>query len=481
MKRQMISHSSVLKHLFTLTICTICSEVVRCQDGRKASFYNGEVFQMALKGETTIENSNTDHYTYGKIESVLEGKEDSFLQTTSISLTILDERYLMSKRQVIVLKFKGNATQLLSSLDSPGKEPVLLSGKMTSMQDATLPIEYQTCIFEFHSQFYDQNNFSFRIKGHNQCNLSANFSLNYLPYSGQYYFFIFAFILLTGVQIVAFRRMIWRAREDFEGYMKKASLYGMLMDTTMNSCILYHFGVLIPVDVRIMIPQVLLMINSSFFWMQKLVHSVHNQPNQTCARFFQFLFTIVMMIGGLCVPSLDRRSLSLLIFGVAPVGFQIINSFLTRTASFSWDYNLLFKACQFAVISYIYGWPSTPAHLLPTYPLVTLKYIVLFVLLTVVSYLQKAIHPRFNIKLRSDYARQKLIPKKMLAEDMISEDGKQVECSICLTDMIDCPKETALLTSCGHTYHEACLIDWLKKNENCPLCRSVVVHPDQQA
>ena len=460
--------------LFTLVVAVSLG-----QEPRKAIFYNSSSFQMALKGESKIQGLNGSLYTFAKIES--EVSSEGFNSSTIIlTFTILKERYLMADRQTIVLNFKGASADLLFAYDDPSRDPIVIKGKYSQMMDATMPVEFQECDFEYHHVFSDTSSHSFQLRGYGSCNFSGIFKMDSVPYKANYYFFIYFFVVFTLIQIYGFRRMISSAREDFESVMKKISIHGLLLDTTMNSCILYHFGVILPIDVKIVVPQILLMINSSFFWMQKLVHSIHNQPNQSCGRFFQFLCTMIMMIGGLYVPILDRKSYSLLVVGIFPLFFQVYNSFTNRVASFSFDYNILFKLFQFLIICYIYGWPLTSAHLLPTYPMVTVKYMIVFVIVTVISYLQKSIHPRFYIKTRSDYMRQLLMPIRVSPEEKVGEtDEKKQECPICLAELHEATTDQALRTPCGHSFHEDCLKGWLLKNENCPLCRAPVFSPDE--
>lgn len=433
---------------------------------------------MALKGESTVQGLNGSLYTFAKIES--EYSSDGNNSSLKIlTFTILKERYLMADRQTIVLTFEGATSELLFSDDDPARDPIVVKGRYSEMMDATMPIEFQDCDFEYHHVFSDTSSHTFQLRGYGSCRFSGTFKMDYVPYKANYYFFIFFFVVFTMVQIYAFRRMIASAREDFEPVMKKISIHGLLLDTTMNSCILYHFGVILPIDIKIVIPQILLMINSSFFWMQKLVHSIHHQPHQSCGRFFQFLCTMVMMIGGLYVPILDRKSYSLLLVGIFPLFLQVYNSFTHRVASFSFDYNVLFKPFQFLIICYIYGWPLTSAHLLPTYPQVTVKYLIVFLVVSGISYLQKSIHPRFYIKTRSDYLRQQLMPTRLPFEQEVGEaDEKKQECSICLSELHLSKTEAALRTPCGHNFHEDCLLGWLSKSENCPLCRAPVFPPD---
>jgi len=295
----------------------------------------------------------------------------------------------------------------------------------------------------------------------------------------EYYIYLGGFLALVVVQLLACRIMMAKAKDDFEGYLRKMSMLGLLIDATLNSSIMYHFGVLLPIDIRTVIPQIFLMIHTSFFWMQKLVHNINHHPERRCGKFIQFFCTGIMMVGGLYAPSLDDKSYSLLLAVVLPLVFQISNSFNNRVASFTFEYNILFKVPQLLVICYIYGYPGVAAHLMPTYPGIAFKTIICFLLLTAISYLQKAFHPRFYIKTGADYKRMQLQPKRVMCLELVSETSSKVECSICMSDLNETPDDSALLTTCGHTFHEICLTHWLTKNEVCPICRREVSHPDE--
>jgi len=49
------------------------------------------------------------------------------------------------------------------------------------------------------------------------------------------------------------------------------------------------------------------------------------------------------------------------------------------------------------------------------------------------------------------------------------EKNESNECSICLDELV--LGEDALRIPCGHLYHEDCVNDWLKKSNECPVCR----------
>jgi len=68
------------------------------------------------------------------------------------------------------------------------------------------------------------------------------------------------------------------------------------------------------------------------------------------------------------------------------------------------------------------------------------------------SYVER--HDRANVS--NDYA------------TIDSEGGVDEDCTICLEKM----EETVVkLNNCSHMYHEGCILDWLVRKRECPLCR----------
>lgn len=57
-----------------------------------------------------------------------------------------------------------------------------------------------------------------------------------------------------------------------------------------------------------------------------------------------------------------------------------------------------------------------------------------------------------------------------LNEDKLT---KYHQCSICLEDFI--LKEKVINLTCDHFYHEACIFQWFKKHNACPICKKPVV------
>eukprot|EP00929_Paragymnodinium_shiwhaense_P074815 TRINITY_DN38283_c0_g2_i1.p1 TRINITY_DN38283_c0_g2~~TRINITY_DN38283_c0_g2_i1.p1 ORF type:complete len:354 (+),score=99.66 TRINITY_DN38283_c0_g2_i1:182-1243(+) len=59
------------------------------------------------------------------------------------------------------------------------------------------------------------------------------------------------------------------------------------------------------------------------------------------------------------------------------------------------------------------------------------------------------------------------------------EVNESTECSICLDELV--VGQPALRIPCGHLYHEDCVRDWLKKSNECPVCRYELPTDDPEA
>lgn len=53
------------------------------------------------------------------------------------------------------------------------------------------------------------------------------------------------------------------------------------------------------------------------------------------------------------------------------------------------------------------------------------------------------------------------------------EVPKETQCNVCLAN-IDQEEKNALVTSCTHFFHSACIEPWIKDHEECPNCRKIL-------
>ena len=74
------------------------------------------------------------------------------------------------------------------------------------------------------------------------------------------------------------------------------------------------------------------------------------------------------------------------------------------------------------------------------------------------------------------YERWDKFMKKMAAEntysrsddtDSLPDINKEEFCAICLDEILT----DGLKLMCGHKFHRDCILEWAKKNNNCPICR----------
>ena len=59
-------------------------------------------------------------------------------------------------------------------------------------------------------------------------------------------------------------------------------------------------------------------------------------------------------------------------------------------------------------------------------------------------------------------------------------NGTEMEaptCAICIEDLVI--GEEAALLECGHMFHKDCVLPWIAKNHNCPVCRFELYKPKE--
>ncbi|ESQ47299.1 hypothetical protein EUTSA_v10028290mg [Eutrema salsugineum] len=58
--------------------------------------------------------------------------------------------------------------------------------------------------------------------------------------------------------------------------------------------------------------------------------------------------------------------------------------------------------------------------------------------------------------------------------DLGEESESDNQCSICFEDWYKCYKKNIIeMPQCLHMFHQQCLFEWLRRQNSCPLCRSV--------
>ncbi|KAL9286518.1 putative transcription factor C2H2 family [Arabidopsis thaliana] len=62
----------------------------------------------------------------------------------------------------------------------------------------------------------------------------------------------------------------------------------------------------------------------------------------------------------------------------------------------------------------------------------------------------------------------------MKAEELKSFNMETESCSICLQSLVSSLKTEPTRMSCSHVFHSSCLVEWLKRKNTCPMCRTVL-------
>ncbi|KAL9817179.1 putative transcription factor C2H2 family [Arabidopsis thaliana] len=62
---------------------------------------------------------------------------------------------------------------------------------------------------------------------------------------------------------------------------------------------------------------------------------------------------------------------------------------------------------------------------------------------------------------------------RIKAEELKSLKMETESCSICLENLVSGPKPSDLTRmTCSHVFHNPCLLEWFKRKNTCPLCRT---------
>jgi len=66
------------------------------------------------------------------------------------------------------------------------------------------------------------------------------------------------------------------------------------------------------------------------------------------------------------------------------------------------------------------------------------------------------------------------------APELKDDDGRFIDCSICMDEIVNEDNEIILRAPCSHYFHEECLKQWCKNHVDCPLCRQQIGEPDKR-
>ncbi|PKU85677.1 RING-H2 finger protein ATL1 [Dendrobium catenatum] len=81
---------------------------------------------------------------------------------------------------------------------------------------------------------------------------------------------------------------------------------------------------------------------------------------------------------------------------------------------------------------------------------------------------------RLLIREHNDLEMRRWIPTFKYHKKEEEEEKAAPECVICLSPF-DEGEEVSQLPSCRHLFHAGCIYLWLHRNNNCPICRAIVL------
>ena len=62
-----------------------------------------------------------------------------------------------------------------------------------------------------------------------------------------------------------------------------------------------------------------------------------------------------------------------------------------------------------------------------------------------------------------------LVPAKSRAKFYVKTADSEKECAVCLTND---SFGFRVVLECGHVFHKACLVEWVREKSTCPYCRA---------
>ena len=63
-------------------------------------------------------------------------------------------------------------------------------------------------------------------------------------------------------------------------------------------------------------------------------------------------------------------------------------------------------------------------------------------------------------------------PLKKQLVDCVAKPCETTSCAICMDEL---SQIDLMVTRCGHQFHSGCMITHLRKKDDCPLCRGILV------
>ncbi len=79
------------------------------------------------------------------------------------------------------------------------------------------------------------------------------------------------------------------------------------------------------------------------------------------------------------------------------------------------------------------------------------------------------LRPRNNLEIHNQNEIYITIRENYNLQNYYSSENKNISCSICLEEQKINEEWSKII--CNHEFHKKCILEWLKTNNNCPICR----------
>ena len=94
-----------------------------------------------------------------------------------------------------------------------------------------------------------------------------------------------------------------------------------------------------------------------------------------------------------------------------------------------------------------------------------------------IKLLYKKYNPQIMVEQRAESLTNRVTDKKIIELEWATYNPTKhycpEQCTICISEFTLDDKLTTL--ECGHTYHHACLMEWYKKNQACPIVNNITL------
>lgn len=81
------------------------------------------------------------------------------------------------------------------------------------------------------------------------------------------------------------------------------------------------------------------------------------------------------------------------------------------------------------------------------------------------------IHSESTVQTDNDSTHTVVVVNEKNEESSTQDQTSSEICCICIQNL----KEDIVTTSCGHSFHNNCILEWLKRKHSCPLCQATLL------